>query len=141
MQGSKTRRNVVTPFRLEPPSYLMESHEEAVDVISGRAGIERVLVFLYLFHRKASHLLNFSEHFVVSARQPFHQPRKHVVHLRKGSGEERVNIWQISDRDASRCSIADIRGPFWLLTCPRALLPNCMTSEMMCRRLRNCSLS
>lgn len=78
------RYSLVSQFRLEPLSYLMESHEEAVDVISGRAGIERVLVFLYLFRRKPSHLLKFIEHFLMSARQPFHQPREHVVHLRKG---------------------------------------------------------
>lgn len=83
--GGKKRYNLVTQFRLKPLLYLMESHEEAVDVISGRAGIKRVLVFLYLFHRKLSHLLQLIEHFVVSARQPFHQPREHVVHLRKGA--------------------------------------------------------
>lgn len=79
--GKKKGYILATRVRLEPPSYLMESHEEAVDVISGRAGIQRVLVFLYFFHRKPSHLLKFDKHFVVSARQPFHQQREHVVHL------------------------------------------------------------
>lgn len=81
----KGKKKDIIWFRLESLSYLMESHEEAVDVISGTTGIQRVLVFRYLFHREASHLLEFIEHFVVSTRQPIHQPREHVVHLRKGA--------------------------------------------------------
>lgn len=62
-------------------SHLMESHEEAVDVVPGAAGVKRVLVLFDLFHRKLSHFVNFTEQFAVSPRQPFHHPGEQVVHL------------------------------------------------------------
>lgn len=88
-EGGKKKDDQLSPkLRL----YLLEPHEEAVDVISGRAGIESVLVFLDLFHRKRSHLLDLAKHFVVSAREPFHQPGEQVVHLPKRRCEDLAAI-------------------------------------------------
>lgn len=65
----------------EPRSYLIESVEEAVDVISGWAGVQGVLVFLDLLHSKRSQLFNFVKYLVLLTWQPFHQPREDIVQL------------------------------------------------------------
>lgn len=73
------------------PSYLIESHEEAIDVISGWVRVQRVLVFHNFFHYKLSQLFNVSRHFVLLTWQPFHQPREDIIQLWWGAERTCVN--------------------------------------------------
>lgn len=63
-------------------SDLSESSEEAVDVVSRWAGVQRVLVFLNIFDYEHFELFKSGENFVLATREPLHQPREDVVQLR-----------------------------------------------------------
>ena len=62
-------------------SNLITSDEEAVNIVSGGAGVQRLFVLLDLCLDKLSDLFNMGKNIVLVARETLHDPGEDVVHL------------------------------------------------------------
>lgn len=73
----------------QAPPNLINSHEEAVDVVSRRAAVHCLLVRLDLCVYKFSHFFHLSKNGVVMAGQMLQEPGKDIVHLwERGRGSK-----------------------------------------------------